>query len=123
MYSFTNTFAYSLYCVNIKPTYLQCAKLVRKLYFEVRIPVIIKEKIAKNTQRMLKKSSTIKKCRQRTIQNNLFPGANPLWFLYVISNFTTQQKYAELLIDFSWINQCTKTGVEAIKNGYKIYSL
>ena len=111
---FINTFAYSLYCVNVNLTYLQCAKLVRKLYFEVRIPVIIKEKIAKNTQRMLKKSSTNKKCRQRTIQSNLFPGENPLWFLYVISNFTTQQKYAELLIDFSWINQCTKTGVEAI---------
>ena len=58
--SFINTFAYSLYCVNINPTYLQCAKLVRKLSSEVRILVMIKEKMQNITQRMLKKSNKSK---------------------------------------------------------------
>ena len=52
----------------------------------------------------------------------VFPVGNPLWFIYVISKITTQQKHVELLIDFSFINQCIRTGVEVILMVYKLVS-
>ena len=122
LYSFTNTFAYSLYCVNINPTYLQCAKLVRKISSEVRIPVMIREKIEKIHNVCWKnqvQSESIISIRYKAI---VFPVGNPLWFIYVISKITTQEKHVELLIDFSFINQCIRTGVEVICMVYKLVS-